>query len=145
MNESKFSFKPDIPASLRPEIEKLFLPFEWLIPTWCDHVNIHWYSDGNDSRAMDTAAYYDYRYAEIKIYPSFHDQNKRIQQRGILHELLHIVSAPLADYAAHTIELLLEPDAPKFNRHAQDELRIRYEAMTQDLTHIVERKLLRKS
>ena len=50
--------------------------------------------------------------------------------------MLHISLGPLANYARDTIRLLLD-DAPKFQKHAENELRIRHELATQELTGLL--------
>jgi hypothetical protein len=134
---SRFSYKPNIPVSLRPEIEKLFQPFEWLVPAWCERVNIHWDSKGADEDCAQTTTHFAYRWASISLFPMFWDQSEEKKRQSVVHELLHISTAPVADYARNAFESLVKADAPKFHEHLQSELGDRYEGMVQDLMRII--------
>lgn len=138
---SKLQFKPDIPDSLRPEIEGLLAPLEWLVPDWCQLVNVHWDAAGDGEAAANTVVHWEYRWASITFFPTFFDQSDPAKSDCALHEALHIVTAPLCDYASRTFEALLKEDNPKFHQHVAEELRIRYEGMVQDLSKVIYSKL----
>ena len=63
------------------------------------------------------------------------------RREDLIHEMIHISTAPLADYARETIKLLLESDAPKFHQHAQAELSTRHELAVQELAQLINEKV----
>jgi len=92
-----------------PELQRVALDlFELLagvVPAWCRAIHCHF----GDSEGADATcqADYDYRNATIVIGAKFfrHDEADRVET--LLHELLHVQCAPMADTARDAIKSLL--------------------------------------
>jgi len=143
---SKFRYEDDIPAELLPVVERIFAPLEVLLPQWCDHVFIHaeHANDTNEDVNAQINTYYDYRWASIRLQPSWFAQSDAAKSEDAAHELIHILRAPMDDWARTIIgELVPADDAPKFHKMLMEEVRARGEMVTQD-TMIIMRTLMQE-
>ena len=110
--------------------------YKWLIPKWCQVLNVACWDASNDGVMATMKSDYAYRSAELCIYSQWLDRSEREQESTIVHELLHIHLAVMADFSRHTINHLCnENEAPKFNAHLQEQLAIYHESITQDLAY----------
>lgn len=141
MKQSKFVFDADIPKTVMPELREYLLPCEWLIPSWCQKVRVGWIAqEDEDDAALSIEVHYAYRWARINVFPCFHLQTDKREM--VIHEILHAFASVLANYARDAIKLLVpEDEAPKFRQSLLDELTNRHEALVQDLTYCIVRKL----
>jgi len=85
---------------------------------------------------------YAYRQLALTFYPPFLRGDENARRADCIHDLLHATTCILADYAMSEIRRLVpENDAPKYRAALCEELTERHEAMTCDLTALVERLL----
>lgn len=137
---SKIRFYDETPAVVRPELERFLSELNHLVPDWCSHVWVAWCAGdtSNASTVADITAHYDYRWARMNVYASWLDQTEEFKREALIHELMHLFVAPLADYARDTIKLLVpENEAEKFSKATAEQIRERGESVTQDLTRLI--------
>lgn len=120
-----------------PTIKELLEPWEWIIPSWCDRVVVHYDADLNPDEdgdaAMSCSTQYRYRLAVITFYPPFITQSNPVQ--NTLHELCHIPIDIMAGWIEERIDQLVPvADQPLLNKTLQAELLERVESATQDLS-----------
>lgn len=139
---TKFIFNPAIPKVIAKELRQELKDYEWLIPSWCQHIHVDWAEQGSTEGTLITCqTSYEYRNARLTFYPQFLSEGDQ-RAEHVVHDLLHGFTAVLANYAYDTISLLVPPeDAPKFRESLLEELRIRHESMVQDLAHCLVGKL----
>jgi hypothetical protein len=138
--EQRIRIYDEVPPLIRVELERVFTDLAHLIPDWCSHVWIAWSANdsGNDSTVADVTAYYDYRWARVNVYASWLDQTEDFKREALIHELMHLFVAPLADYAREIVKLLIPAnEAEKFNKATREQIRERGESVTQDLTRLI--------
>jgi hypothetical protein len=79
---------------------------------------------------------YEYRKAELTFYPLFLGETEDQRKEHVIHDMLHIFTSVMTDYAYTTIDRLVpEEEAPKFREALLEELRQRNESCVQDLAH----------
>lgn len=131
---------PEIEAAIAPLIEK----YKCLIPSWCDHVNVSYWStppEGAETAVADCRCHLDYRNASIRFFAAFLNYHPDQREDDTVHEFIHISVNPLYDYACDTIKELFKSDALKGQDIAKnlilEGLRERVESVTTDLQKII--------
>lgn len=140
MPKPKIRLYEEIPALVKPELQKFLSELEHLVPQWCSHVWVAWSANDSDnaSTVADMTAHYDYRWARMNVYASWLDQTEDFKREALVHELMHLFVAPLADYAREMIRTLVPAnEAEKFHKATNSMLTERNESVTQDLTLLV--------
>jgi hypothetical protein len=138
--ENKIRLYDDTPDFIKPELLRFLDPLNHLVPDWCSHVWVSWRANDsdNDSTVADITAFYDYRWARMTVYASWLDQTEEFKREGLTHELMHLFTAPLADYARDMIKVLIpDNEAEKFSKATLEQIRERGESVTQDLTRLI--------
>lgn len=147
-SKSRFDYCGDIPSDLKEKLEAILNPLEWLLPPWCYKCGVYWCSDANNKTAQGGAAIaagtsYEYRHMSITFYPAFFDSTESERRMMTIHDLLHCITAVMADYACEELKRLLpEDDAPNYRGAVLDELERRAESVTQDLARIIHERLI---
>lgn len=136
----RFQIDAEVPKEVAAALNEYLPALEWLIPSWCQLVKFFWVKDTN-GESLSANISYEYRWASIFVTGNWLNQNPLQRREDLIHELLHISVGPLADYAKGTINLLLGEEAPKFNKHAENELRVRHEIVVQELAYILNRRM----
>jgi len=133
-------YNPQIQPVNRLLIEKYLQKYSWLIPRWCHQLYVGLW-DAKDETLAEIKVDYCYRRAALDIYSCWIDRNTSEQERAILHELVHIHLAIMADYARNEFNNLVpKEEAAKFNQHLQDQLLIYHESITEDLAFAISEK-----
>jgi len=135
---SKLVYLKGFPEELERIVHGYLTSLEWMIPRWCEHVNVVWVDDGSDSSAS-IAVHFEYRFAELEIHPTFMSCTEDERRDTCIHEFIHLHVNPLYNFADRTFKVLIE-DA-KLQAHSLEELRRYCEGVTQDLTHVVFERL----
>ncbi|MFN7948371.1 MAG: hypothetical protein U0Z53_23670 [Blastocatellia bacterium] len=133
--DARFVFADDLPLAVQGELHKHLPALGWALPAWVQRVTLYW-SLADDGETASIEVSYEYRWAAVYLTSKWLQRGCEEQREDLLHELLHISLGPLFNYARDTIRLLLD-DAPKFQKHAENELRIRHELATQELTGLL--------
>lgn len=118
----------EVKAALAPHLEAL----TFLVPGWCECVNVLWSEKAEDECSMQTRVYFDYRFAEVFVTPLWLSCREDIRASSVLHELLHLHLNPLFDYVSGTLDAALEGQ-DRFRAHAKEGLRAYSEGAIEDL------------
>jgi hypothetical protein len=140
VTKKKIRLFDEVPDFVKPELSRFLDDLNHLIPDWCSHVWVQWYSNdsGNASTCADITVYYDYRWARMNVYASWLEQTEEFKRESLIHELMHLFIAPLSDYARDIVKLLVpEDEAEKFHKATVSMMSERCESVTQDLTRLV--------
>lgn len=123
-----------MPPEVRRAAEPTFVRFQWLLPTWC-HVLTVGYENSQDLSAVATCdAEPEYRQARITINQAWLEQSASDRRAAIVHELSHLVLAPLAKFAESMVEKLFNEPA----RSIMDEqFRVAMESTVEDFAAAV--------
>ncbi len=117
-----------------PEIRRAVLPLlrkhRAIVPAWCRQITVTYAQNGDDGAIATCQPSVRYRHAFVNIAPPFLSETPANRERVVVHELVHITLAPLADYAAQIIARVGEA---ALREHMEAELAERDESVTQDL------------
>ena len=130
-----------MPAEILPTVQRHVERFTWVLPPWLQFVSVRWCGEAQenpDHNIADCGVSYQYRSARINIYPSWLEETEYDRADTVLHELLHIPLAVLADYARERIkEVVPDVEAPKFHKMLVDEVTQRCESVVTDLAGVI--------
>lgn len=140
LKAGRFSFEMDWPEAILGELQPLIEQYDFLIPSWCNVVRVLWCPKMDKFYAtMD--AEISYRRATLSVSPSLMDHDDAARQKTIRHELIHISTVPLVEFAERAIKTLTAGDDKRDIRKALNrELKHYHEGMTEDLAHCLEKK-----
>ncbi|MGE0294946.1 MAG: hypothetical protein AB7P97_21580 [Hyphomonadaceae bacterium] len=128
----------NIETPFRSEIESSLSKFSWLIPGWLHRLHVNLVLSDGDGVMASIRVHYEYREACLDVMPDWLNQPGPERDRQILHELLHLHLALIADFARDTFNTLSSPnDGSKINTFINNELRTRHESATQDLAEAI--------
>jgi hypothetical protein len=136
--DERFHFDKALPDVVKAELERFLPELGVFVPSWCQRVTFYWWQRDDDGEDMSISVNYEYRFASLYVTPLWLGGDDRAKRENIIHELVHVSVGPLANYARETFKLLLDGE-PKFRQHADNELRVRHELVTQELAFILSR------
>lgn len=128
----------DVPWEIREPVTEALRRWGFLIPAAIETLGVEYWQGqtDNDGKAVNASAAMnaqsEYRQAFLSIYGGWLMDSEDERQRSILHEILHIPIAPMADGHKDAIERLLH-DAPVFQGYAIEQWRVATEGAVQDL------------
>lgn len=100
-------FEGDIPLEVFKPLIEIFDCWGDVVPTICDEIRVFYTYDDEDEDPEVFAAcesLSEYRAARIHIYPRWLTEAGESRERIIVHELGHIITAPLAEMADFVAE-----------------------------------------
>jgi hypothetical protein len=127
----------DIESDNAAEIHRYLDPFQWVIPQWLRTLHILIEGSQKLSSVATTTVDEQYREACIKFRPTWFTMTPDEKQDAVLHELMHIHTNPMFDYATNAIERYSSEAEDKHKDIVTDELRTYLERVTQDLTNTI--------
>lgn len=137
MTSDKIRFAPSVSPEVRNAIEPHIVRWAFLVPAWCQEVDVHWDDgDSGGSLRMDTS--YEYRRADLFVLPNFLSCEPDHRETDVVHELLHIVTAPI-DRVAQDFRDVLVKDNKSLKPFADEMIRRAIESVTCDLTQLIRR------
>ncbi len=133
-----FVFLQDWPPEIISAVQSALEPCTWLRPAWCHDVCVTWNPRISDCTASMESDF-RYRRACLRICAQFMDQTEAERINVLRHELLHISTSPIVDYATETFKRLLQEDEQKqFLKSIKDTLDERHEGCVEDLMRCIE-------
>jgi hypothetical protein len=123
------------PAEARAAVSAHMDDLAWMIPPWCRRIDVSWVADTGKQSAAVTVNY-EYRFAEMEVCPLWLSQTEDVRRGAVIHELIHLHTNQLYNYAERTIKVLACEDE-KIKVHLLDELGRHCEGATQDLADVV--------
>lgn len=142
VGSARVQFGEDVPEVVRSEILLLWPRLAWLLPRWLRTLTIHWKATADDEESAQCAPDYTYGYAAIIVTALWIDDRERVKLHDLIHEILHLWIAPVADYAELTFATLLKDEAPKFHKTVKAELERRVETAIQDMAEVLTARIL---
>lgn len=91
-------FAPKMPQEYVNAVGSLIEHFGWMAPSWCHTLTLDYASDDKDDgrTKAECEAEPHYRQARITVYPRFLELDQAERANTIVHELCHLVIAPLS-------------------------------------------------
>jgi hypothetical protein len=90
----------EVAALLQPLVEK----WSWIVPSICHELRVQFSSDADDEEAiMAVSLSPEYRAADLLVFPRWLTEKKSERERCVVHELCHIVVAPLTEFTYDVI------------------------------------------
>lgn len=130
-------FNKNIEEANKAEIEKYLTQFQWIIPAWVQALNVNIESTENESLIASCQVQERYREAALTIRPLFFTESEAVKTDTIIHELFHIHTNPLYDFAKNAIRKFSEDENEKAMEIVFDEMDCYLERATQDLTKVI--------
>jgi hypothetical protein len=132
---TRIDFSADTPPEYSSAVLSIIEHFRWIIPTWCHALSVEYKwsdADGDGRTRADCLAEPQYRQARIRFYASFLEMSDADRKNVIVHELLHIVTAPLARATEDALwAATMSDDARKLATKMRNEAE---ECVVEDLT-----------
>lgn len=117
----------EVVGALLPIVEK----WEWIIPSICHELRVSFSSDGeDDGTVMAVQLSPEYRACNLRVYPQWLKETKKERERAVVHELCHIIVAPLTEFTDDIIRRVGKPTAGVL----REQHRRLYEGVVVDLT-----------
>lgn len=137
---SKFVYH-GFPDEVRTSAEAHLSACEWMLPKWCERVNVIWdISDDEDDlgegASLATQVAFEYRRAELTFKPQWLEFKDETRREHIIHELIHLHVNPLFNFAYNTFGVLLRTQQ-EYEVLLQEQLRRYCEGAVQDLTYAI--------
>ncbi len=115
--------------------------FLWVIPASVRQLTIRYATrpDSDNLAGADISVDLEYMQAMMNVYPMFFDgkYNRGDQEAMLVHELMHLYTCPLADYAKGEIKRLMGDSAPMYKASVEEGIRKQIELATQALMYMV--------
>lgn len=122
----------DVAASVRAVLAETL----YLLPPWLRSLRVQFESSDPMNANASVSVQHEYRRATITIYGGWLDGDDHRRRADILHEFMHIWTAPLADGARGVIQELFPDDGGPVRKLAEKLLVDSVETITEDLAHL---------
>jgi hypothetical protein len=110
-----------IPEGVRRCLRPLLIRHASLVPGWCGHIDVFWKDEDTDRGAAAIEAFYDYRRANLWIYPNFITRPDR-QEYTVVHELFHLLTEPWYN-TTRDLRAFLDEHHPESKKLIAEEMR----------------------
>lgn len=97
-------YSDDMPKELFNAVEPLMAKWAWIVPRLCDQIRLKWSEapdEGDDGDEILGASEVssEYRVGTIHLYPAWLSEAPVSRERVFVHELCHLIVAPLSELA----------------------------------------------
>lgn len=127
----------NIESDNKKEIEKYLKPYLWLIPTWCHTLRVDVDTSTDDGLLASISVQEQYRQASMTVWAKWFTSDERTKADTIIHELFHLHTNPLYDFAKNAIRKYADGKDETQMQVVFDEMECYLERQTQDLTFAV--------
>ncbi|HEY4699383.1 MAG TPA: hypothetical protein VIH27_03325 [Nitrososphaerales archaeon] len=124
------------PPEVRNVVRPILLNYLWLVPPWIRVLHLGYGVSKTDNYWAEGSSETNehYRWTNITIFGHWLDSNESNRRLSIIHELLHISLAPMAEEHVQVINRLFEDgEAPKFRATLNENWKRVMESAVQDL------------
>lgn len=124
----------NLPEAVEKDIRAQLAFLIGLAPPWVQHLFVDFEtkpSEHDFNVRATVKADYKYRKVYVTIYPAFLWSNKRARKEILVHEAVHVLNAPMAEWATDTLKALCDGDK-KLEQVLQAGWRLAVEAATED-------------
>ena len=130
-------------SELKQKVSDALTPYLDLIPSWVLELQIINADEAlPDNTVSCVVSEKTYRRAMITIGFDFYAQTAQDRSECILHELVHVLLAPVLDWTAERVLGLLREDNPDLHAALQAELTERCEGVVEELSFRIQSLLL---
>jgi hypothetical protein len=133
-------YSSDMPQEVLDAVQPLVQKWGWLVPRLCDQIRVKWSiapDEGDDGDEILGASEVssEYRVGTIHLYPAWLAEQPISRERVFVHELCHIVIAPLAELADFIVARCAED--PILRAFVEEWNRKVLEGVTTDLEQVI--------
>ena len=133
----KVEYAADIPEEVRGAIDMTLKPLYQFLPGWIHCLYIMW-SPSRNGEAAEVLTNWQYRDARITITELWMLLGRADRRTTMVHEIMHMYTAPLADYVIEIMDKVLGDDKRLLDI-VHTEMTTRNEIATQELTRAFNR------
>ena len=137
----RVSYIGDFPKDIRKIVEPILDEWLDLLPTWCQQFRVMFDSDTQAVLASSTN--YRNRWATLYITAEWFEQSKEGREIALLHELIHVLIAPLVNPTSKVLDALLKEDSNE-KAFAESIFKDGEEAAVEDMANAIYR-MVRKT
>lgn len=123
-----------MPPEIRKAAEPIINRYAWLLPTWCHVLTVGYENTADTSSVATCDAEPEYRQARIAINQAWLEQSAGDRRAALVHELAHLVVAPLAKFAESMVEKLFNEPAKSI---MDEQFRVAMESTVEDFAAAV--------
>lgn len=127
-------------AANKTEIEKHLKPFLWLVPGYLQDLKIDVRTSENEGLLASMTVSESYREATLTVRPLWFTTSDSCKTDTLIHELLHLHTNPLYDFAKNAIRKYSKNENEEQREIVFDEMECYLERATQDLTRVIYNK-----
>jgi len=136
MAKPSFIFDESIPHDILASVKRICRRFLWIVPAWVEVVYVKFEMQPDHSgQIATTTTTRAYRNSVVRVCPLFVADNEEGRRAHIVHEFLHIPTAPTVDCANRIIRDVIKDDS--FKKHALDTIAELYEGAVCDLARSI--------
>lgn len=128
----------NIEPKAKAQLEDILADFNWIIPDWLNVLSITVQPDGDEGARASISVDYTYRFATMVVHSFWFHMEERARRETLLHELIHLHTNPMFDYALNVVERLASDEAS--SELLRDEITAKLEIATVDLTTAILKK-----
>lgn len=131
--QTTVDYAVDMPKELRDAVRPHLDRWLWVVPPWCRIIHVcHRHAcDDTPGIVASNETSVEYRWARVAVYPAWLDQDDDERSRSALHELLHVILAPMHDVLSGVLE---QTENEPFASTVEEDFRRAMEGAVQDLT-----------
>lgn len=132
------AYHRSLPFRIRKILPQYVDALRFLIPSWVRSLTFNYQPNAIEDGKFTTPAYSDvqddYLFAIITLSDNWFMGDKSERVTELMHEFLHLTSAPSFHFGRRALEKLMEEDRGPRSSLILEEYRRRYEASTQEIT-----------
>lgn len=118
------------PPEVIQALEDAMSQWKSILPGWCREIVVKWF-DSADDCALSITVSYEYRRAELNVYPNFISHPHRRSQ-AVLHEFIHVLLEPFSNYVTDVKNELLK-EKPELKEWVEETQRYAEESTVCDM------------
>lgn len=134
---AKIIWNKGIEEGNKSEIEKYLNQFAFLIPNWLAALTIEVEPSENGNLVASAQVQEQYRSATLTFRPLFFTRPEETKSETVVHELFHIHTNPLFDFAKNAMRKFSSGENEKAMEIVFDEMECYLERQTEDLTFAI--------
>lgn len=134
----KVLYTDSVPPEVRDLLAPLFERWLWIAPAWCHEIEVSWHEPEEDESDAILAIWpsVEYRRGEIAVFPKWLSETKRSRERAVVHELVHLLVAPMTEFYDDVLDRLTGRQA-KLAEYVKAQHAKAFESVVVDMTRVL--------
>jgi hypothetical protein len=136
-------YQDGVPLEVAGILQPLFDKWLKLVPTWCHEIEVSWNEPDETEQGVVLAICpsVEYRRAEFAVFPKWLTEKKASREQAVVHELVHLLLAPLTEFYDDVIDRL----GAKLAEYVRTQHERAFESVVVDVTNVLTAPRRRKA